>query len=56
MVLRMLLVGMSSYAAGAAGAGLPGVAVAPEVGVVAAAELEPPLNFSTSSYTVRECT
>ena len=48
MVRRMLLTGMSSYSAGAAGAALPGVAVAPEVGVVAAEE-DPGLYFSTSS-------
>jgi hypothetical protein len=50
MVFLMLLTGMSSYSAGATGAGCPGVVLLPEVGVVAADEDEPPLNFSTSSY------
>ena len=50
IVFLMLLVGMSSYSAGATGAACPGRVVLPEVGLVAEApELDPPLNFSTSS-------
>jgi len=37
----MLLIGTSSYSAGAAGAAFPGVAVTPDVGVVAVAGAPP---------------
>lgn len=50
IVFLMLLVGTSSYSAGATGGAWPGRVVLPEVGVVAALEPDPPLNFSTSSW------